>query len=248
MDRVTTTIKAAMVKDHIVINQPFGIGDIIFIEPICRSIWEKSGHKPLLPVRDHLLDLQSYFESSIMVPMSKYPIDYDNTQMTDNYIPLRFANQIYRGYDKHDHHDLENMMLDKYRLLGLDIEKWRDITINFDDKKGQELLWEIAGEVEDYRLVNEHSGIGDIEIPVEGSRTIRMFNKPGYTVIDWFYVILHAEENHHVSTSTFFLMQAIANKFPYFNNSKKVIYPRPNIDIDGLRGISQLIPTFKFAI
>lgn len=231
-----------MVKDHIVINQPFGIGDIIFIEPICRHFWKKNGQKPLLPVRDHFMDLQPYFESCIMVPMSKYPINYDDMVMTDNYIPLRFANQIYRGYSPDDHHDLENMMLDKYRLVGLDVEKWKEIDLKFNKEKAEELTYEITFTKEDYCLVNECSGVGNININVEG---FRVWPTLGYTVIDWYLTMLYAKENHHVSTSTFYLMQAIANKFPEFIKAKKVIYPRPNHD--GLRGISLLNPSFEYA-
>ena len=96
----------------------------------------------------------------------------------------------------------------------------------------------------EYILVNNHSQAGRINIKPENRKKlpiIEMKEVPGYNVLDWAAVILHAKENHHVSTSTFFIMQAIANKFSF--DSKVFIYPRPNED--GLRGISKLNPTFK---
>ena len=63
----------------------------------------------------------------------------------------------------------------------------------------------------------------------------------GFTLLDWAYVMVFAKENHHVSTSTFFMMQAVSNQFKF--DSKVFLYPRPNAD--GLRGISKLNPSFK---
>jgi hypothetical protein len=65
---------------------------------------------------------------------------------------------------------------------------------------------------------------------------------PGFTLIDWFNVILNAKEFHTVSTSTFYLLQAIANK--YHLDIDIYVYPRPNED--GLRGIEKLNTTYKF--
>lgn len=232
-----------------VINQPFGIGDIIFLEPLFRHFWKVQGKKPILPVRDHLLNLQPAFGSVEMVPLSKASyFDINSTSMDkpEEYLPLRFANQIVHGYDVNDHHDFEHMMADKYILAGLDPDMWKQVDLNFSEAKCGALLDYLTGEQwDDFILVNEHSAAGRVIIstPLTPFTRISMVDLPGYSVIDWAFVMLYARANHHVSTSTFYMMQALKNKFPKFGENI-YIYPRPNID--GLRGISQLKPTFNY--
>lgn len=225
------------------INQPFGIGDIIFLEPMYRHFWMRDGVKPTLWVRNHLMHLQPYFDSVNMVPCEGKNIDDMN--MRHDYFPARFANQIYRGYDANDHHDLENMMLDKYRLASIDTERWKEIHLVFNEQKAMELY---ASQVKrfhgtEYICVNEFSGVGHAEIHVETDLPIvTMGHIAGYSVIDWYLVMAMAKENHHVSTSTFFLFQAMHNKFGGKLNTKVFTYPRPNED--GVKGISSLNPSF----
>lgn len=250
-----------------IINQPFGIGDILFIEPLCRHLKAQAGNRlsdrPLVPVRDHLSHLSVYLDESMnIVNMSSVqgpPINFnmDNAMKGNSYLPLRFANQIYRGYQLHDHHDMENMMMDKYRLAGIDPALWRSIKVSFGEEKAIALYKMMLKEHNvfpgtDYVIYNEYSGIGNINIDpfptatCNGMPIIRMKPVAGFSVIDWYYLILKARINHHVSTSTFFLMQAIANQFPEFIDKPKYIYARPNGAVDGLRGVARLVPTFEY--
>lgn len=232
----------------ITINQPASIGDILFLEPMYRHIKSTTGEKALLPVRDHLMFIQDYIPSVNMVPMSKHAMDYESLNMDDpNYLPLRFANQIYRGLSPHDHSDFENMMADKYRLVGLDPEMWATIQLAFNEDRALQLLDEMTKEYwDEYILINENSQAGRVDIvpPDRQIPIFKMCEKPGYTVIDWAFVMLHAAENHHVSTCTFYILQALKNQFPAQFKTKVFLYPRPNID--GLRGISKLNPTFTY--
>lgn len=226
-----------------VINQFHSIGDILFIEPICRHFWINNGTKPILPVRDHLLWLSNYIESASFVPMSKFTLDYDSLIMTNpDYLPLRFANQILNGLSMDDHSDFENCMPDKYKLAGLPPDNWQSINLKFNICKGLTLFKKLGLTPKEYILINENSQPGRVKISVKTSKkVVYMEETPGFTVLDWFYVMIHAAENHHVSTSTFYIMQAITNQFQF--DSKIFIYPRPNND--GIRGISQLKHSFK---
>lgn len=229
-----------------VINQIAAIGDILFIEPICRNIWHTTGQKPLLPIRDHLMWLSDYIESAEIIPMSKFSFDIDSDSTDNpNYLPLRFANPIIRKLNKWDYGDYENCMMDKYELAKIDPLSWLGMDLKFNFTKSLKLMTHLGlTQSSEYILINNHSQAGKINIKPENRRKlpiVEMKEVPGYNVLDWAAVILHAKENHHVSTSTFFIMQAIANKFSF--DSKVFIYPRPNED--GLRGISKLNPTFK---
>lgn len=227
-----------------VINQIHAIGDILFLEPLFRYFKNKNADKPIVPVRDHLMWITEYIHSAVFIPMSKFKLDYESVKTHNpDYFPARFANQILRNLDKNDHHDFENMMLDKYRLAKLDPFLWKTLDIKFSTHKGMELFNRLRLKSGEYILVNENSQAGTVEInPETNLEVIKMLQIPGYSVVDWFYVMLHAAENHHVSTSTFYVLQAIKNKYEF--NSKIVIYPRPNED--GLRGISLLEPTFNY--
>jgi hypothetical protein len=227
-----------------VINQFHSIGDILFIEPILRHYWKLNGDKPILPVRDHLMYLQNYIESARLVPMSQFVLDYESMETTNpDYLPLRFANQILRNKDKDDHSDYKNCMPDKYNLCGLNPDMWMNLDVKFNEGKGNALFNQLGlKDGEEYILVNEHSQAGRVEIKLNPNcRVLYMESIPGYSVIDWWYVILNAKENHHVSTCTFYLFQAIANKFNF--KSKVFIYPRP--DESGIKGVLKLNTGFK---
>lgn len=237
-----------------IINQLHSIGDILFLEPMFRFFMKERHEKPIVPLRDHLMWLQHYIDSATFVRLSDHPeLQTDTMEHSDDFINTRYANQILRGYGQHDHHDFENMMPDKYRLVGLDPDMWQDIKLNFDQRRGMALMGELNDLPKDspisngqYILINEISQAGTISIePKTDLKTCRMHTRSMYSVIDWYFMMLEAEENHHISTCTFYIMQAIKNKFPFWN-SKVVLYPRPNED--GVRGISQLKTTFKYKI
>lgn len=228
-----------------VINQIHANGDILFIEPICRHIWETTGVKPILPVRDHLMWFSEYIDSADFRPMSRFEMNYDSMQ-TDNpdYLPLRFANQIIRGLSPFDHSDYANTMPDKYKLAGLPLELWKTLKYTYNKDKGVLLLRELGLNLCDkYILVNEFSQAGNVPIIPDnpnGYKIVKMREIPGYTLLDWALAIKMAQENHHISTSTFFIMEFLKLKTPVY------IYPRPNKD--GLQGISKLNPSFKYEI
>lgn len=225
-----------------ILNQLHSIGDILFCEPIFRNYWQRDGVKPMVPIRDHLFWMSEYIESANFIKESdaiKAGMDLECTEVSPGYMPLRWANQILRGYDKNDHHDFENMMLDKYRLCGLDPMLWKTLEIKFNYSKAFILVNSYNAD-ERRVVINTHSQAGEIKV---GSIGIPMSNKRDFSVLDWVYLIAGAEENHHVSTCTFFIFQAIFNQV--IGGIRDIhLYARPNED--GLRGISQLNPDFDF--
>ncbi len=222
------------------INCVGGYGDILFCEPIFRHFWKQDGRKPIVSIHTHQMWISQYIDSAEFSNTPHEEFITGSLIHNEEYINLRYANQIFRGYGPHDHHDLENMMLDKYRLLGLPEDLWKTLDINLVSKfQGEEFIKNIHDE----RLLNENSQVGKISISLEKNINYTVMREmKSYNLIDWWLPIFLVKENHHVSTSTFFLMQAIKNKFPEWNNPC-YIYPRPNID--GLRGISQLVPDFN---
>jgi hypothetical protein len=230
-----------------VINQFHAHGDILFCEPIFRHFWERNGEKPIVPVRDHLIFFQDYIDSAKFIPMSKFSLDYESME-TENpdYLPLRFANQITRGLSKNDHSDYSNTMPDKYKLAGIPLENWKKLSWCHYPEKCMKLFaaLDLSSE-EDYIFVNENSQAGKIEINPENPnnyRIIKMEVIPEFNLLDWTPIMLLAKEHHHISTSTFYMLEGLKDihnkKIPIY------IYPRPNED--GLQGISKLNPSFHY--
>lgn len=225
-----------------------GYGDILFCEPIFRWFLKRDGVKPIVIIHAHQMWISQYIESAMFTSACPPIAETGSLFHDETFINLRYANQIFRGYGPDDHSDLENMMIDKYRLLGLPEDLWKTLDIKlFSDKITMIKPSSIGrtGSTYEYYLINEHSQAGDIKIKLELPEFTPVFYmnaQPVETLIDWSYRIYAAKENHHVSTSTFFLMQAIKNKYPKWN-APCYIYPRPNVD--GLRGISQLKPDFN---
>lgn len=230
-----------------VINQFHAHGDILFCEPIFRHYWNKNGERPIVPLRDHLMWFADYIDSAQFVPMSKFELDYDSMEVGNpDYLPLRFANQIMRGLAPDDHTDYSNTMPDKYKLAGIPLERWKELRYEFHPEKSKALfaLLNLSSD-DDYIFVNENSQAGNISInPNTDMRIIKMQQIPGYNLLDWTAIMLCAKEHHHISTSTFFMLEAM--KGLHEEKTPIYLYPRPNDD--GLKGISKLNPSFQYTV
>jgi hypothetical protein len=128
-------------------------------------------------------------------------------------------------------------------MLDLEESLWKTIKLNFNYKKGADLAQLLNISVfEEYTLRNETCQIGNIIIILnKNKRVVNMKPIVGFSMIDWFLIHKQADGIHTVSTSTFFMMQALSNE-GWFSPEVHV-YGRPNED--GLRGISQLEPDFN---
>ena len=119
------------------INQPRGLGDILFCEPLVRKLKEE-GNEIIWPVNDEFIWIKDYIPYINFVKKSEYhAIDYDidyfqkigkgSEEIT--LIPLRFANPIVRKLSsKFDCSDQFHTMLDKYRLLNYSDDLWKQLT------------------------------------------------------------------------------------------------------------------------
>jgi hypothetical protein len=210
------------------INQHAGLGDILFLEPILRKL--AKNNEVIMPVVEPWL----WQKHIPYVNFTNFTFQFDGREQkfTSDYYPFRYANPIYRGYDLNDWHDFENCMLDKYRVLELPLDMWLGLSV-VRDYENEARLIKLLNLPEKFILVNEYSRVGVTHIKLEGNTPI-IYMRPveGFSVIDWCGVMELAVENHHVSTSTFYLLHMLG--------LDAKIYPRP--DGDGLKGISQLLP------
>lgn len=205
-------------KKKCIINQYRGIGDILFIEPLCR--WLHEGYEITFPVEDEYIWIQEYIPYINFVKKSQFFMDYERFSWGRigeyEYFPLRFANPLLRGYGAHDYSDQLNCMKDKYRLFGQDPEKWRSLKW-IRNKEREEALFNFLGlEGKEYTLVNEWSSQGKIDIEEDylsawsWSKTVVYQQKlPGFTLLDWAKVIENATYIHTTSTSNFYMIETL---------------------------------------
>lgn len=204
-----------MAQKEIIINQFFGLGDIIFIEPIYRHFYNL-GCKVIAPVEDHYYWVKDYIDYVDFRKKSEFPMDYEyfGFKKIDEaeYLPLRFSTPLLRGTDPHSGDFKEHFMLDKYRLLGLPEDLWRNIQWKRNHEK-ENALFELLGLKEDsvYNLVNTNFGGNFQQFPinVEG---IRLAKIDGYTLFDWAKVIENANKIYTVETSVIYLIEVLKLK------------------------------------
>jgi hypothetical protein len=225
---------------EVIINQFFGLGDILFIEPIYRWFHEQ-GYKVIAPVEDHYYWLMYYIQYVHFKKKSEYTMDYENTEMGEIngalYVPLRFSTPIQRGTHPHSGDYKEHFMLDKYRLLGLPEDLWRTLSWVRNEQK-EEALYKFLGLKENtkYNMINNNFGGGfqKVEIEVSGNN-IYLDNIPGFTLLDWAKVIINAQKIYTVETSLIYMVETLPIK------AKEIhMYPRMPYE-DTVYGVKNFI-------
>ncbi len=207
-------------KKTCVINQFAGIGDILFIEPIMRYYFQ-NGYNVILPVIKRYLDIQSNFPYIEVVDMNSYDIDYEERKIikTDNLLvlPLRFSIPSMRQ---------------KYKMVDIDLEKWRELTWLRHRYKEDALKKRLGIENgEEYNLINKHfhsydNGYRKIDVN-NGLRNVEMESIWGYNLLDWSGVIESAINIHSVNTSIMYMLETLnlnANEIHIYSRNEKEFY------------------------
>lgn len=193
-----------------VINQFFGIGDIIFIEPICRHYFF-NGYEIIFPVIPKYLGIAPYFPYITFVNKDTYNIDYECQQIIETpekiILPIRWSKEFLKSASYND------TMRNKYLMFGFDLEMWRTATW-LRNRHKENVLREKMGVAkgEKFNLINrnytEHERKRKIEIN-NGFKNIEMSFIDGFTIFDWCWMIENATEIHTVNTSVLFLLELL---------------------------------------
>lgn len=210
--------------NKLIINQPFGLGDIIFLQGLVEKL--RQDNNIIFPVADEYHWVQDYLgrENVHFPARSQYPIDYEDASMREDYLPLRFSTQVLRGLAPHDYSHDHTVMEDKYSLMGYDYSIWRDFPLNRNLDKEDELIKDLGLQANDYTFINEMYGSGavgsgSINIPKQG-KTVTLFRKEGYTLFDWIGVLEKCKSFYTVDTSVVWLID-------YLNlDGKKAMFSR----------------------
>jgi hypothetical protein len=194
----------------VLINQPFGVGDILFCQSIAQH-YVKMGHKVLWPVEPVYVSLQKHFPDIFFIDRNLLTIDLDKqgfrVEAGISIIPIRFSDTVQQVPYK-------DVMRAKYDMLRMDFRRWKEnCVIKRDVEKEKELYYQKLGlqDGERFVLVSENFTTGgkrQRSLPVSTElKIIYMTPVDGFTIIDWLMVIERAEIIHAVSSANIYLFE-----------------------------------------
>lgn len=199
-------------QKQIIISQPFGLGDLLFIEPIFRHFHEQ-GYQVFCPVDDHYYWLMYYIKYVHFRKKSEFQMDYEQCRMDYEHngipvLPLRFSTPILRGCAPHDGSLKEHFMLDKYRLANLPIDLWRTLKWERNEEK-ENRLYDLLNLKKPYTFANMKFGGGfqSYDFGVKADVYLRPIE--GFTLLDWAKVICEADVIHTVETSLVYMVETL---------------------------------------
>lgn len=232
------------IRVECLINQPSGLGDIIFCQKIA-DMFIDNGYKVIWPVVpeyhltvnkhmkknnlffpcvDEEFSLKEYYNSRVSVP--------SHISGNDIYLPLRYADLRFPN---------QSVMKAKYKILNLDYNGWQDHFIFERDSKKEDILYyEILGLKDDskYTLLNRKYGSPPhykekmINAPA-GDNIVEMAFYKDFTMFDWCKVIECAEKIYSVDTSLFYIIDKLSIKTKNLYSFSRG-QPPTFIHIDGL--------------
>lgn len=216
-------LKAAIENNNgkaIIFLQTFGLGDILFCEPIARK-YHNDGYVVIWPVKDEYFWITNYIQYVHFRRVSEFKMDYE--QCNDDYIfegvpvlPLRFSNPLLRGLAPHDGSDRPNWMHDKYKRLGLPIKTWKQLQWTRNEAKEYALYNALElNKSGKYVFANTFFGGGftDCKANIKSNLPIiQMHPISGFTMLDWAKVIINATEIFTVETSVIYMIETLPVK------------------------------------
>ena len=205
----------------VIINQPFGIGDILFLSPLVAQL---EVEQAIWPIVDHYYWIKDYIfiDNLTFIKASEFnPLTYKDYVE----VPLQHAHSLM--------FQAKDCMEAKYMLLNADPELWRTVSFNRNREKETQLKQYLSINPNDqFVLINnnfagpEYSYKVDIK-PETNLRIIYQDYIEGFTLLDWCGVLEQASEIHTVSTAIFFVIEALKlEKTPLH------LYPRKPLDKD----------------
>ncbi len=207
--------------DTIIINQPRGLGDIIFS---MKAVLEfANGRNIIWPVVENFENIGKHFPGIMFVDWKKFKLDYNSNKqyyIEDGLVvPLRYSDSLC-GVKYNE------CMKSKHIYFGYDWQNWKDIKMVRDNDSENILFDKMLSEYgieagEKYNLINKNfrtdkSGVSNI-LPNNGLKNILMREVPGFTLIDWSKIIQEAEHIYTVGTSINYLIELIEIKAKTIN-------------------------------
>lgn len=219
----------------IIINQQWGIGDVIFCQTIANRL-KSYGANILWPVQDIYTPFAKHFPNITIVDKSLVNIDYSKNYEYEingtKVIPLRFTDSLCNV-------PYTDCMKSKYSYFRWDWKDWKKEHGIVRDGIAESRLMNYLGlnDGEPYNLISEQFTTGGarnvfITPPDNGYKNVYMKFIEGYTLIDWVTVMQNAATIHAVASSNIYVFElfppnAIVNLYirrPQENNHDNYSY------------------------
>lgn len=205
----------------VIIDQPFGIGDILFLSPLIKQL---DVEEAVWPVVDHYYWINDYLSINNLsfIKQSEFQKERYQDFIT---VPFQHAHSIVGNR-------AQDCMEAKYLLLDADLELWKTLSFIRNFNKEQKLIELLDLDIKSsYVFINNHFASKEFNyktsIALDSDlKVVYMEYVSGFTLLDWCGVIEHASEIHTVSTALFFVLKAIKPKVPMH------LYPRKPLDKD----------------
>jgi len=205
----------------VIINQPFGIGDILFLNPLIKQL---DIEQAIWPVVDHYYWIKDYIfiDNLTFIKVSEFnPSNYEDYVE----VPLQHAHSFIP--------QANDCMEAKYLLLEADPELWRTLTFNRNKEKETQLKQHLNIHPNDKFIFVNNNFAGPeynykVNItPQSNHKIIYQEYIEGFTLLDWCGVLEQSIEIHTVSTALFFVIEALN-----LENISLHLYPRKPLDKD----------------
>lgn len=211
-------------KPVVIVQQFFGLGDIIFCQTIAQD-YISEGYRVLWPCKPEWVEgLRRAYPDVEWIDHTLLPLNYENKKMYEKdgfvYLPMRYSEYL-MGRPYKDH------MKSKYEYLGKEWTRWREHAMPSRDLYEEDLLMAKFGiEVgDDYNFVAMEFGSDrnhKINIDLNnGLKNIELTQIPGFSLFDWCGIIENATNIHAVSSSTLYLFEMLNLKAKVINLYKR---------------------------
>ncbi len=205
----------------VIINQPFGIGDILFLSPLISNL---DAEHIVWPIVDHYFWVKEY----VVMPNLKFIKQSEfNVSEYQDYVevPLQHAHSLVP--------QARDCMEAKYILLGADCELWRTLSFNRNYSREEQLKQHLNINPGDRFIFINNNFAGpeyNYKADINLSTNLRVIHQDyidSFTLLDWCGVLEQAVEIHTVSTANFFVIEALKLK-----GTPLHLYPRKPLDKD----------------
>lgn len=224
------------------ICQPFGIGDILFIQKIIRHC-AAQGLRVIVPLRPDLRWLRYHLlpHPDIEYPLLKevngrYQGDFEFSEtflelwrMSEHNLederfnyPLSNNDFMFLGLAALWKRLPNNLMPGKYEFAGIDYKDWtKHVFLKRRPHVERELFYDVLGlkDGERFTLVNQYCSGGKLDFNVPGN-IVNMQEIDGFTPIDWFLTIERAAQIVTIDTSLVLLVEILGRQKPLYMISR----------------------------
>lgn len=205
----------------VIINQPFGLGDVLFLSPLVAQL---DVEHIVWPVVDHYYWIKDYVEINNLTFIKSSGFNPSNYEGYVE-VPLQHAHSLVP--------QAEDCMEAKYMLLEADPELWRTLIFTRNIEKETQLKQYLNINPNDKFIFVNNNFAGpeyNYKVDIKPQTDLRIIHQEyidGFTLLDWCGVLEQANEIHTVSTAIFFVIEALK-----LEKTSLHLYPRKPIDKD----------------